>query len=119
MFADPRLMGVAFTGSTETAALINRALAVRDGPISRSHRRKKPVGLNAMIVDSTALAGAGWRRMSWFFRLRQRGSALFVLACAVPPGGLSRTACLIKSWGAMDQLNLGDPVRGLRPISDR
>ena len=51
--ADPRVAGVAFTGSTETAQAINRSLANRDGPI--------PVliaetgGQNAMIVDSSAL----------------------------------------------------------------
>ena len=51
--ADPRVAGVAFTGSTETAKAINRSLADRDGPI--------PVliaetgGQNAMIVDSSAL----------------------------------------------------------------
>ena len=47
------IAGVAFTGSTEVARLINRALAATDGPI--------PVliaetgGINAMIVDATAL----------------------------------------------------------------
>ena len=51
--ADPRVAGVAFTGSTETAHAINRALAGRGGAI--------PVliaetgGQNAMIVDSSAL----------------------------------------------------------------
>jgi RHH-type proline utilization regulon transcriptional repressor/proline dehydrogenase/delta 1-pyrroline-5-carboxylate dehydrogenase len=51
--ADPRVAGVAFTGSTDTAKAIARALANRDGPI--------PVliaetgGLNAMFVDTTAL----------------------------------------------------------------
>ena len=51
--ADPRIAGVAFTGSTETARAINRALAARDGAL--------PVlvaetgGQNAMFVDSSAL----------------------------------------------------------------
>ncbi|HWP94370.1 MAG TPA: bifunctional proline dehydrogenase/L-glutamate gamma-semialdehyde dehydrogenase PutA [Gammaproteobacteria bacterium] len=51
--ADPRVAGVAFTGSTETAKLINQTLAAREGII--------PVliaetgGQNAMLVDSSAL----------------------------------------------------------------
>ncbi len=49
----PGIAGVAFTGSLETAARINRTLAAKDGPI--------PVliaetgGINAMIADATAL----------------------------------------------------------------
>ncbi len=49
----PGIAGVAFTGSLETAARINRTLAGKDGPI--------PVliaetgGINAMIADATAL----------------------------------------------------------------
>ncbi|MCG8435134.1 MAG: bifunctional proline dehydrogenase/L-glutamate gamma-semialdehyde dehydrogenase PutA, partial [Gammaproteobacteria bacterium] len=51
--ADPRVAGVAFTGSTETAKVINQTMADRDGII--------PVliaetgGQNAMLVDSSAL----------------------------------------------------------------
>ncbi len=50
---DDRIAGVAFTGSTETARLINRTLAGNEGPL--------PVliaetgGQNAMLVDSSAL----------------------------------------------------------------
>ena len=33
LIADPRVAGVAFTGSTEVARLINRTLAGKDGPI--------------------------------------------------------------------------------------
>src|SRR5262249_52944178 len=33
LVADRRLAGIAFTGSTDTARAINRALAARDGPI--------------------------------------------------------------------------------------
>ncbi|MEZ5972122.1 MAG: aldehyde dehydrogenase family protein [Hyphomonadaceae bacterium] len=33
LVADPRIAGVAFTGSTEVARLINRTLAAKDGPI--------------------------------------------------------------------------------------
>jgi RHH-type proline utilization regulon transcriptional repressor/proline dehydrogenase/delta 1-pyrroline-5-carboxylate dehydrogenase len=53
---DPRIAGIAFTGSTETAHAINLALAKRPGPPG-------PIvpliaetgGQNAMIVDSSAL----------------------------------------------------------------
>ncbi len=83
ILSDPRVAGVAFTGSTETAALINRQLAAREGPI--------PVfiaetgGLNAMIVDFDRLAGtgrAGCRRVG----LRQRGTAMFLAADTLPAG---------------------------------
>jgi len=49
----PGIAGVAFTGSVETAAKINRGLAAKDGPI--------PVliaetgGINTMVADATAL----------------------------------------------------------------
>jgi RHH-type proline utilization regulon transcriptional repressor/proline dehydrogenase/delta 1-pyrroline-5-carboxylate dehydrogenase len=51
--ADPRVAGVAFTGSTETARLINRTLAERDGPIAVLIAETG--GQNAMFVDSSAL----------------------------------------------------------------
>ena len=51
--SDPRLAGVAFTGSTDTARAINRTLAARDGPIATFIAETG--GQNAMIVDSTAL----------------------------------------------------------------
>jgi RHH-type proline utilization regulon transcriptional repressor/proline dehydrogenase/delta 1-pyrroline-5-carboxylate dehydrogenase len=51
--ADPRIAGVAFTGSTETARLINRTLAGRDAPIGALIAETG--GQNAMFVDSSAL----------------------------------------------------------------
>ena len=76
---DPRIVGVAFTGSTETARTINRALAQRDG--------KLPIlvaetgGQNAMIVDSSALPEQVTRDVvaSAFQSAGQRCSALRVL----------------------------------------
>ncbi|MGB5622813.1 MAG: bifunctional proline dehydrogenase/L-glutamate gamma-semialdehyde dehydrogenase PutA, partial [Gammaproteobacteria bacterium] len=50
---DPRIAGVAFTGSTETAQVINRTLASRDGPIAALIAETG--GQNAMLVDSSAL----------------------------------------------------------------
>ncbi len=51
--ADPRIAGVAFTGSTETARHINRTLAGRDAPIGVLIAETG--GQNAMFVDSSAL----------------------------------------------------------------
>src|SRR5262245_51803591 len=53
LVGDPRVDGVAFTGGTETGIAINRALAARDGPIVKLIAETG--GLNAMIVDSSAL----------------------------------------------------------------
>ena len=52
--SDPRIAGVAFTGGTETAQGIARALAARPGPIVPFIAETG--GINAMIVDSSALA---------------------------------------------------------------
>ncbi|MGH8275492.1 MAG: bifunctional proline dehydrogenase/L-glutamate gamma-semialdehyde dehydrogenase PutA, partial [Steroidobacteraceae bacterium] len=49
----PALAGVAFTGSTATAATINRMLANRDGAIVPLIAETG--GVNAMVVDATAL----------------------------------------------------------------
>jgi RHH-type proline utilization regulon transcriptional repressor/proline dehydrogenase/delta 1-pyrroline-5-carboxylate dehydrogenase len=53
LVAHPACSGVAFTGGTETAWAINRALAARDGPIVPFIAETG--GLNAMFVDTTAL----------------------------------------------------------------
>ncbi len=53
LVADPRIDGVVFTGGFETAQAINRVLAARDGPIVPFIAETG--GINAMIVDSTAL----------------------------------------------------------------
>ncbi len=45
--------GVAFTGSTEVARVINRTLAAKNGPIAPLIAETG--GINAMIVDATAL----------------------------------------------------------------
>ena len=77
--ADPRLAGVAFTGSTDTARAINRALANRDGPIATLIAETG--GQNAMIVDSSALPEQVVRDVlaSAFQSAGQRCSALRVL----------------------------------------
>jgi len=53
LIANPKIAGVAFTGSTDTARIINRALAAKDGPIVPMVAETG--GQNAMIVDSSAL----------------------------------------------------------------
>jgi len=105
MLADSRLSGVAFTGSTETATIINRALAARDGAI--------PVliaetgGMNAMIVDSTALPEqvAKDAVTSAFDSAGQRCSALRVLFLQEDVAD----RMLDQILGAMDELKIGDP----------
>jgi len=53
LVADERISGVAFTGSTDTARIINRTLAERAGAIVPLIAETG--GQNVMIVDSTAL----------------------------------------------------------------
>src|SRR5262249_15459015 len=53
LVSDKRTAGVAFTGSTEVARAINRALAARNAPIVPLIAETG--GVNAMIVDATAL----------------------------------------------------------------
>ncbi len=77
--SDPRIAGVAFTGSTETARAINRNLASRDGPIATLVAETG--GQNAMIADSSALPEQIARDVlaSAFQSAGQRCSALRVL----------------------------------------
>ncbi|MYZ48870.1 bifunctional proline dehydrogenase/L-glutamate gamma-semialdehyde dehydrogenase PutA [Propylenella binzhouense] len=53
LVAEPRIAGVAFTGSTAVAQSINRTLAARTGPIIPFIAETG--GINAMIADATAL----------------------------------------------------------------
>ncbi len=76
---DPRVAGVAFTGSTATAQAINRRLAARDAPLAVLIAETG--GVNAMIVDSSALPEQVVRDAvrSAFNSAGQRCSALRVL----------------------------------------
>jgi RHH-type proline utilization regulon transcriptional repressor/proline dehydrogenase/delta 1-pyrroline-5-carboxylate dehydrogenase len=106
IIADPRLAGVAFTGSTETARAINRALANRDGPIATLIAETG--GQNAMIVDSSALPEQVVRDVlaSAFQSAGQRCSALRVLYLqediAAPVLAMIR--------GGFEALHVGDPA---------
>ena len=53
LVAQSGLAGVVFTGSTQVAKIINRALAAKDGPITPLIAETG--GINAMLVDSSAL----------------------------------------------------------------
>lgn len=103
---DPNVTGVAFTGSTETARLINRALAAKDGPIATLIAETG--GQNAMIVDSTALPEqvVDDAITSAFLSAGQRCSALRVLFLQddIADGMIEMLI------GAMDELKLGDPL---------
>ena len=105
LVADPRIGGVAFTGSTETARLINRILAGRDGPIIPLIAETG--GQNAMIVDSSALPEQVVQDavVSSFQSAGQRCSALRVMF--VQQDVADRVITMLK--GAMDELVVGDP----------
>jgi len=105
LFPDSRLTGVALTGSTEAAWAINRALAAREGPLAQIVAETG--GMNAMIVDSTALPEQVTRDVitSAFDSAGQRCSALRVLF--LQDDVADRMLELIL--GAMDELKLGDP----------
>ncbi|MDR7306778.1 L-glutamate gamma-semialdehyde dehydrogenase [Rhodoferax saidenbachensis] len=53
LVAQPGVAGVVFTGSTQVAKIIQRALAAKDGPIVPLIAETG--GINAMLVDSSAL----------------------------------------------------------------
>src|SRR5512138_1957922 len=103
--ADPRIAGVAFTGSTETARIINRSLAERQGPIAVLIAETG--GQNAMIVDSSALPEQVVMDVvqSGFNSAGQRCSALRALF--VQEEIADRVAELLA--GYMDELEIGDP----------
>jgi RHH-type proline utilization regulon transcriptional repressor/proline dehydrogenase/delta 1-pyrroline-5-carboxylate dehydrogenase len=105
LVADPRIAGVVFTGSTETARAINRALAAKDGPIVPLIAETG--GINAMIVDATALPEqvADDVVMSAFRSAGQRCSALRILY--VQEDVADRMIEMIT--GAAAELTLGDP----------
>ena len=77
--SDPRIAGVCFTGSTEVAMIIHKALAESAGP--DAVLIAETGGLNAMIVDSTALPEQAVRDIliSSFQSAGQRCSALRIL----------------------------------------
>jgi len=107
VLADERLAGIAFTGSTETAITLNRALAARDGALPAIVAETG--GMNCMIADSTALPEQVARDVlaSAFDSAGQRCSALRVLF--VQDDVADKMIEMIL--GAMDELCVGDPFK--------
>ncbi|RUT97161.1 L-glutamate gamma-semialdehyde dehydrogenase, partial [Mesorhizobium sp. M7A.T.Ca.TU.009.02.1.1] len=105
--ADPRIAGVCFTGSTEVAKLIEKQLAETAAPDAMLIAETG--GLNAMIVDSTALPEQAVRDIlaSAFQSAGQRCSALRVLY--VQKDVEKKMLEMLK--GAMEALSIGDPWR--------
>jgi RHH-type proline utilization regulon transcriptional repressor/proline dehydrogenase/delta 1-pyrroline-5-carboxylate dehydrogenase len=102
----PGIAGVAFTGGTDTARLINRTLAGKDGPIVPLIAETG--GLNGMFVDTTALREQVIDDviLSAFGSAGQRCSALRLLFLPEP----SADGIIEGLSGAMDALNMGDPA---------
>ena len=105
--SDPRISGVCFTGSTPTAKRIQRAMAdnlTPDAPLIA-----ETGGINAMIVDSSALPEQAVRDIlaSAFQSAGQRCSALRVLY-------VQRDIAEVLEpmlFGAMDELSIGNPAK--------
>jgi RHH-type proline utilization regulon transcriptional repressor/proline dehydrogenase/delta 1-pyrroline-5-carboxylate dehydrogenase len=105
LLGDERVAGVAFTGSVETARAINSALAAREGPLATLIAETG--GVNAMIVDSSALPEQVVRDAltSAFNSAGQRCSALRMLC--LPEHTADEILRMLR--GAMDELVVGDP----------
>ncbi len=106
LVAHPDIAGVVFTGSTEVARSINRALAAKDGAIVPLIAETG--GINAMIVDATALPEqvADDVVTSAFRSAGQRCSALRLLF--VQDDVADRMIETIA--GAAGELKVGDPA---------
>lgn len=103
--SDPRIAGVCFTGSTEVSQIIHKSLANNAGP--DAVLIAETGGLNAMIVDSTALTEQAVRDIlvSSFQSAGQRCSALRLLYVQEE----AKDRLLTMLYGAMEALTIGDP----------
>jgi len=106
VLADPRIAGVAFTGSFETAQTINQTLARRNAALATLIAETG--GQNAMIVDSSALPQQVVLDViqSAFNSAGQRCSALRVLY--LQENIADRVIELLT--GYMQELTIGDPI---------
>ena len=106
LVADARTAGVCFTGSTAVAKIINRTLAAREGAMVPLIAETG--GINAMIVDSTALPEQVVDAVvqSAFRSAGQRCSALRLLC--VHEGIADGVIEMMR--GALQALNVGDPA---------
>ncbi|HLF10744.1 MAG TPA: L-glutamate gamma-semialdehyde dehydrogenase, partial [Gammaproteobacteria bacterium] len=118
LLRDPRLSGVVFTGSVETARAINSLLAERTGPLATLIAETG--GINAMIVDSSALPEQVVRDavQSAFNSAGQRCSALRLLCLQEDTADdVLRLLC-----GHLEELVIGDPAllrTDVGPVIDR
>ncbi|MFP4537305.1 MAG: bifunctional proline dehydrogenase/L-glutamate gamma-semialdehyde dehydrogenase PutA [Dichotomicrobium sp.] len=105
LLSDPRVAGVCFTGSTDTAKIIDRTLAAHCAP--GTPLIAETGGLNAMILDSTALPEQAVQDVvqSAFQSAGQRCSSLRCLY--IQEDVFERTMEMLS--GAMDELRVGDP----------
>ncbi|MDP2448536.1 L-glutamate gamma-semialdehyde dehydrogenase [Polaromonas sp.] len=118
LVAAPGIAGVVFTGSTQVAKIINRALAAKDGPIVPLIAETG--GINAMLVDSSALPEQVVDAVvqSAFRSAGQRCSALRLLC--VHEGIADKVMEMIQ--GALQELAVGDPAQlstDVGPVIDR
>ena len=116
--ADPRVAGVVFTGSTEVAQQINRALAAKDGPIVPLIAETG--GINVMVIDASALPeqAADDVLSSAFRSAGQRCSALRLLLVQKEIAG--KVIGMIA--GAARELKIGNPREistHIGPVIDR
>lgn len=117
LVALPQVAGVVFTGSTQVAKTIQRALAAKDGPIVPLIAETG--GINAMLVDSSALPEQVTDAVvqSAFRSAGQRCSALRLLC--VHDSIANKMIEMIQ--GAVEELVLGDPselATDLGPVID-
>ena len=113
---DARVAGVAFTGSTDTARIINRQLAEKPGAIATLIAETG--GQNAMIVDSTALPEQVIR-MRYNPRSPAPASAAALRVMYVQQDIAERVIELLK--GAMAELKVGPTevrVSDVGPVID-
>jgi RHH-type proline utilization regulon transcriptional repressor/proline dehydrogenase/delta 1-pyrroline-5-carboxylate dehydrogenase len=118
LVAAPGTAGVVFTGSTQVARTIQRALAAKDGPMVPLIAETG--GINAMLVDSTALPEQVVDAVvqSAFRSAGQRCSALRLL-CVHEAVADKLTAMI---GGALQELVAGDPAElstDVGPLIDR
>ncbi len=118
LVAQPGVAGVVFTGSTQVAKIIQRALAMKDGPIVPLIAETG--GINAMLVDSSALPEQVVDAvvLSAFRSAGQRCSALrlLVVHSAIADGVIE----MIQ--GAAKELVAGNPAHiatDVGPVIDR
>jgi RHH-type transcriptional regulator, proline utilization regulon repressor / proline dehydrogenase / delta 1-pyrroline-5-carboxylate dehydrogenase len=118
LVAAPGVAGVVFTGSTQVAKIINRALAAKDGAIVPLIAETG--GINAMLVDSTALPEqvADAVVQSAFRSAGQRCSALRLLCVheSIADGVIEMIQGAAKELGVGDTVDLATDVG---PVIDK